>query len=174
VQIENASPYLSPPRIDNLNNDTESLIPDDFFSLIDKLADELDEQNNKEVIPPEIMIYKKRGRPIGSRNKVYKPVPDDQKRTTRLLQHMGFAVPGIAKAFAIDEPDDEFTNLKNRYRTYDFSFDNSYEDSDGDKDPDYVENINNNKSTFYYIFNTGAQSSLLDPEILEEAMERPD
>jgi hypothetical protein len=65
-------------------------------------------------------------------------------------------VPGTAKAFATDEPDDEFTNLKNWYGTYDFSFDNSYEDSDGDEDPDYVENINDDKSTFYYVFNVGA------------------
>jgi hypothetical protein len=66
-------------------------------------------------------------------------------------------MPGIAKAFATDEPDNEFTNPKNRYRTYNFSFNNSYEDSDGDKDPDYVdENINDDKSTFHYIFNTGA------------------
>jgi hypothetical protein len=65
-------------------------------------------------------------------------------------------VPGIAKAFAIDEPDDEFTNPKNRYRTNDFSFDDSY-DSDGDEDPDYVdENINDDKLTFYYAFNVGA------------------
>jgi hypothetical protein len=84
-------------------------------------------------------------------------------------------MPGIAKAFAIDEPDDKFTNPKNRYRTYDFSFDNSYENSNGDKDPDYVnKNINNNKSTFYHIFNAGAKSSLLNSEILEEAIERPD
>jgi hypothetical protein len=66
-------------------------------------------------------------------------------------------MPGTAKAFAINKPDDEFTNPKNRYRTYNFSFNNSYKDSDGDKDPDYVnKNINNNKSTFYYIFNIGA------------------
>jgi hypothetical protein len=77
VQIENISPYLSPPRINNLNNDTELLIPDDFFSLIDKLADEPEQQDDEEVIPPEITIYKKRGRPIRSRNKVYKPVLDD-------------------------------------------------------------------------------------------------
>jgi hypothetical protein len=63
---------------------------------------------------------------------------------------------GIIKAFAIDEPDDEFINPKNWYRTYNFSFNNSYKDSDGDKDPDYVDkNINNNKLTFYYIFNAG-------------------
>jgi hypothetical protein len=69
---------------------------------------------------------------------------------------MGFAVPGIVKAFAIDELDNEFINPKNRYRTYNFSFDDSYEDSDGDKDSNYVdENINNDKSTFYYIFNIG-------------------
>jgi hypothetical protein len=65
-------------------------------------------------------------------------------------------VPGIAKAFAIDELDDEFTNLKNWYGIYDFSFNNSYEDFDGDKDPDYVdENINDDKLTFYYVFNIG-------------------
>jgi hypothetical protein len=65
-------------------------------------------------------------------------------------------VPGIAKAFAIDELDDEFTNPKNRYRIHDFSFDNSYKDSNGNKDPDYInKNINNDKSTFYYIFNIG-------------------
>jgi hypothetical protein len=65
-------------------------------------------------------------------------------------------MPGIAKAFAIDKLDGEFTNLKNRYRIHDFSFNNSYKDSDGDKDPDYVnENINNDKLTFYYIFNIG-------------------
>jgi hypothetical protein len=84
-------------------------------------------------------------------------------------------VPGIAKAFAIDEPDNEFTNLKNRYETYNFSFNNSYKDSDGNKDPNYIDkNINNNKSTFYHIFNIGAQSSPLDPKTLKEAMERPD
>ena len=66
-------------------------------------------------------------------------------------------MPGIAKAFAIDKPDDEFTNPKNRYRTHNFSFDNSYKDSDGDENPDYVnENINDDKSTFYHTFNAGA------------------
>jgi hypothetical protein len=117
-----------------------------------------DEQDNKEVIPPEITIHKKRGRPIESRNKVYKPVLDNQKHSTRSKsKHTGFAMPGTAKAFAIDEPDNEFTNLKNQYRTYNFSFNNSYKDSDGDKDPDYVnENINNDKSTFHHVFNTGA------------------
>jgi hypothetical protein len=65
-------------------------------------------------------------------------------------------MPGIIKAFATDEPDNEFTNPKNRYRIYNFSFDNSYEDSDGNKDPNYInKNINNNKLTFYYIFNIG-------------------
>jgi hypothetical protein len=65
-------------------------------------------------------------------------------------------MPGIVKPFAIDKPDNEFTNLKNQYRTYNFSFNNSYKDSDGDEDPDYVnKNINNNKLTFYYIFNIG-------------------
>jgi hypothetical protein len=71
--------------------------------------------------------------------------------------HTGFAIPGTAKAFAIDKPDNEFTNPKNQYGTYDFSFGNSYKDSDGDKDPDYInENINNDKSTFHYVFNIGA------------------
>jgi hypothetical protein len=65
-------------------------------------------------------------------------------------------VPGTVKAFAIDELDNEFTNLKNRYKTHNFSFNNSYKNSDGDKDPDYInKNINNNKLTFYYIFNIG-------------------
>jgi hypothetical protein len=176
-QVQNASPHLSPPRINNLNNDTKSLIPDDFFSLMDELADEPDEQDDEEVILPKITICKKRGRPVGSRNKVYEPVLDDQKYSTRSKsKHTGFAVPGIAKAFAIDELDDEFTNLKNRYGIYNFSFDDSYKDSDGNEDPDYVdENINDDlKATFHYIFNTGAQLSLLDPETLEEAMERPD
>ena len=66
-------------------------------------------------------------------------------------------MPGTAKAFATDEPDDEFTNPKNRYRTHNFSFDDSYEDSDGDKDSNYVdENINDDKSTFHHTFNVGA------------------
>jgi hypothetical protein len=73
VQIKNISPYLSPPRINNLNNNTKLLILDDFFSLIDKP----DKLNNEEVISPEITIYKKRGRLIRSRNKVYKPVLDN-------------------------------------------------------------------------------------------------
>jgi hypothetical protein len=65
-------------------------------------------------------------------------------------------MPGIAKAFAIDKPDNEFINLKTRYRIYNFSFDNSYKDFDGDEDPNYIdENINNDKLTFYYIFNIG-------------------
>jgi hypothetical protein len=81
--VQNVSPYLSPPRIDNLNNDTESLILDDFFSLMDELADEPEQQDDKEVIPPEITICKKRGRSVGSRNKVYKLVLDDQKHSTR-------------------------------------------------------------------------------------------
>jgi hypothetical protein len=75
--VQNISPYLSPPRIDNLNNNTKSLILDDFFSLIDKLIDEPDKQDDEEVILLEIIIYKKRGRPIGSRNKVYKLVLDN-------------------------------------------------------------------------------------------------
>jgi hypothetical protein len=66
-------------------------------------------------------------------------------------------MPGTAKAFAIDKLDDEFTNPKNQYRIYDFSFNNSYKDSNGNKDPNYInKNINNNKLTFHYIFNTGA------------------
>jgi hypothetical protein len=65
-------------------------------------------------------------------------------------------MPGIIKAFATDKPDDKFTNLKNQYKTHNFSFNNSYKNSDGDKDPNYInKNINNNKSTFYYIFNIG-------------------
>jgi hypothetical protein len=65
-------------------------------------------------------------------------------------------MPGTAKAFAINKLDNEFTNPKNQYRIYNFSFDNSYKDSDGNKDPNYVdENINNDKSTFHYIFNIG-------------------
>jgi hypothetical protein len=65
-------------------------------------------------------------------------------------------MPGIVKAFTIDKLDNEFTNLKNQYRIYDFSFNNSYKDFDGDEDPDYInKNINNNKLTFYYIFNIG-------------------
>jgi hypothetical protein len=65
-------------------------------------------------------------------------------------------MPGTAKAFATDELDNEFTNPKNQYRTHNFSFNNSYKDSDGDKDPDYVDENINNKLTFYYIFNIGA------------------
>jgi hypothetical protein len=84
-------------------------------------------------------------------------------------------MPGIAKAFAINELDNEFTNPKNQYGTHNFSFNNSYKDSDGDKDPDYInKNINNDKSTFHHIFNIGAQLSLLNPETLEEAIEQPD
>jgi hypothetical protein len=113
VQIENIFPYLSSPRINNLNNNTELLIPDDFFSLINKLINKPEQQDNEEVIPLEITIYKKRGRPVGSKNKVYKLVPDNKKRTTRLSQHIGFAMPGTAKAFAINKPDNEFTNPKN-------------------------------------------------------------
>ena len=65
-------------------------------------------------------------------------------------------MPGTVKAFAINKPDNEFTNLKNQYGTHDFSFDNNYKDFDGNKDPDYInKNINNNKLTFYYIFNIG-------------------
>ena len=175
MQIENISPYLSPLQIDNLNNNTKLLISDDFFSLINKLIDKPEQQNNKEVIPLEIIFYKKHRRPIESRNKVYKPVLDDQKHSTRSKsKHIGFAMPGIVKAFAIDKLDDKFTNPKNQYRTYNFSFNNSYKDSDGDKDPDYVdENINNNKLTFYYIFNIGVQSNLLNPKIFKEAIKQP-
>jgi hypothetical protein len=49
---------------------------------MDKLADKPEQQNDEEVILLEITIYKKRGQPVGSRNKVYEPVLDDQKRTT--------------------------------------------------------------------------------------------
>jgi hypothetical protein len=63
-------------------------------------------------------------------------------------------MPGIIKAFIINKLDNKFINLKNWYRTYNFSFNNSNKDFDGDKDLDYIdENINNNKLTFYYIFN---------------------
>jgi hypothetical protein len=63
---------------------------------------------------------------------------------------------GILKAFVINKPDNEFINLKNRYRIYNFSFNNSYKNSDDNKDPNYInKNINNDKLTFYYIFNIG-------------------
>jgi hypothetical protein len=66
-------------------------------------------------------------------------------------------MPGTVKAFATDEPDNEFTNPKNQYRIHDFSFNNSYKDSDSNKDPNYIDkNINDDKSTFHHAFNTGA------------------
>jgi hypothetical protein len=84
-------------------------------------------------------------------------------------------MPGIAKAFAINKLDNEFTNPKNQYRIYNFSFNNSYKDSDSDKNPNYInKNINNNKLTFHHIFNIDVQSSPLNPETLKEAIERPD
>jgi hypothetical protein len=111
----------------------------------------------------------KRGRPKGSRNRVYSPVAEEDKHTTRSSQ---------AKA-----PTSSNTTLKQAYTTYveddpnesphDFSFDPSYEDSNRDQDQDYVDDrVPDNKSEYHHAFYIGAESNPCDPTTLEEAKAR--
>ena len=109
---------------------------------------------------------RKKGRPIGSKNKTYTAVP----RTTR----SGHARSGHA-AYITDELDEEFTAPKNQNGIHDFSFDNSYEDSNGEEDDDYVDQkVKNDKSAYHTAFYIGAKSNPTDPETLEEAKASPD
>jgi hypothetical protein len=53
---------------------------------------------------------------------------------------------------------------------HDFSFDLSYEDSNGDQDQDYVDDrVPNNKLEYHHAFYIGAESNPYDPTTLEEA-----
>jgi hypothetical protein len=68
------------------------------------------------------------GRPKGSRNRVYSPVVEEDKRTTRSSQakaptSLNTILKQAYTAYVEDDPDES---------PYDFSFDPSYEDSNGD------------------------------------------
>jgi hypothetical protein len=68
----------------------------------------------------------KRGRLKGSQNRVYSPVAEEDKRTTRLSKastSLNTTSKQAYTAYVEDDPNES---------PYDFSFDPSYEDSNGD------------------------------------------
>jgi hypothetical protein len=72
----------------------------------------------------------KRGRPKGSRNRVYSPVAEEDKRTTRSSQAKAPTSSNTTSkqahtAYVEDNPNES---------PHDFSFDPSYEDSNRDQD----------------------------------------
>jgi hypothetical protein len=114
----------------------------------------------------------KRGRPKGSRNRVYSPVAAEGKRTTRSLKastSLNTTSKQAYIAYVEDDPDET------PYDPHDFSFDPSYEDSNGEQDQDYVDNrVPDDKSEYHHAFYTGAESNPCDPTTLEEAKARSD
>ena len=96
----------------------------------------------------------KRGRPKGSRNRVYSPIAEEDKRTTRLSKastSSNTTSKQAHTAYVEDDPNES---------PHDFSFDPSYEDSNRDQDQDYVDDrVPNDKSEYYHAFYTGAESN---------------
>jgi hypothetical protein len=113
----------------------------------------------------------KRSRPKGSRNRVYSPIAEEDKRTTRSSQakaptSSNTTLKQAHTAYVEDNPDES---------PHDFSFDPSYEDSNGDQDQDYVDDrVPDDKSEYYHAFYIGAESNPCDPTTLEEAKARSD
>jgi hypothetical protein len=109
----------------------------------------------------------KRGRPKGSRNRVYSPVAEEDKRTTRSLKASTSLNTTLKQAYIAYVEDDSNES------PYDFSFDPSYEDSNRDQDQDYVDDrVPDDKSEYYHAFYTGAESNPCDPTTLEEVKAR--
>jgi hypothetical protein len=110
----------------------DEIDPNSLFNLQDKPQDEPQDQltNDNDIkLAPEVTI-RKRGRPKGSQNRVYSPIAEEDKRTTRLSQAKASTSLNITSkqaytAYVKDNPDKS---------PYDFSFDLSYEDSNGDQD----------------------------------------
>jgi hypothetical protein len=111
----------------------------------------------------------KRGRPKGSQNRVYSPIAEEDKRTTRSSKastSLNTTSKQAHTAYVEDNPDES---------PYDFSFDPSCEDSNRDQDQDYVDDrVPNDKSDYYHAFYIGAESNPCDPTTLEEAKARSD
>jgi hypothetical protein len=104
--------------------------PDSLFNLQDKPQDkpqdQLTDDNNIE-LAPEVTV-RKRGRPKGSQNRVYSPIAEEDKHTTRLSKastSLNTTSKQAYIAYVEDNPDKT---------PYDFSFDPSYEDSNRDQD----------------------------------------
>jgi hypothetical protein len=77
------------------------------------------------------VTIRKRGRPKGSQNRVYSPVAKEDKRTTRSSQakaptSLNTTLKQAYTAYVEDDPNET------PYDPYDFSFDPSYEDSNGE------------------------------------------
>jgi hypothetical protein len=111
----------------------------------------------------------KRGRPKGSRNRVYSPIAEEDKyitRSSKVSTSLNTTSKQAYIAYVEDNPNES---------PYDFSFDLSYEDSNGDQDQDYVDDrVPNDKSEYHHAFYIGAESNPCDPTTLEEAKARSD
>jgi hypothetical protein len=118
------------------------------------------------------VTVRKRGRPKGSQNRVYSPVAEEDKRTTRSSKASTSSNTTSKQAYTAyveDDPDET------PYDPHDFSFDPSYEDSNGEQDQDYVDNrVPDDKLDYHYAFYIGAESNPCDPTTLEEAKARSD
>jgi hypothetical protein len=109
----------------------------------------------------------KRGRPKGSRNRVYSPIAKEDKHTTRsskAFTSLNTTSKQAYIAYVEDDPNES---------PYDFSFDPSYEDSNRDQDQDYVDDrVPNDKSEYHHAFYIEAESNPCDPTTLEKAKAR--
>jgi hypothetical protein len=99
---------------------------------------------------------RKKGRLAGSKNKTYTAVP----RITRSSH----------AAYIMDKLNKEFTAPKNQNGIHNFSFNNSYKDSNSEEDNNYInKKVKNDKLAYYAVFYAGAKSNPTDLETLEEA-----
>jgi hypothetical protein len=147
--------------------------PDSLFNLQDEPQDKPQDQltNNNDIeLAPEVTI--KRGRPKGSRNRVYSPIAEEDKRTTRSSKastSLNTTSKQAHTAYVEDNPNET------PYNPHNFSFDPSYEDSNGEQDQDYVDNrVPDDKSEYHHAFYTEAKSNPCNPTTLEEAKARSD
>jgi hypothetical protein len=109
----------------------------------------------------------KRGQPKGSRNRVYSPIAEEDKRTThssKASTSLNTTSKQAYIAYVEDDPDES---------PHDFSFDPSYKDSNRDQDQDYVDDrVPDDKSEYHHAFYTRAESNPCNPTTLEEAKAR--
>jgi hypothetical protein len=74
------------------------------------------------------VTIRKRGRPKGSQNRVYSPIAEEDKRTTRLSKASTSSNTTLKQAYIAYIKDDPNES------PYNFSFDPSYKDSNGEQD----------------------------------------
>jgi hypothetical protein len=113
------------------------------------------------------VTIRKRGRPKGSQNRVYSPVAEEDKHTTRSSKtstSLNTTSKQAYTAYVENNPNES---------PHDFSFDLSYKDSNSKQNQDYVDDrVPNDKSEYYHAFYIEAESNPCNPTTLKEAKAR--